>query len=464
MKSVATLVLILVLASAIGCNSESKRGSDLGGGGDKKCCPGAIKTEVGPAHDLRGGQNTPRLGMFQAKRQDCESKKSSGCCEAKEDGASGCCKGEKKDGGCSGKESKGPGGCELDDKPPQSGGVEKKGPGCGSEQPQSKAAGCGGGDGQAVVEGAVDTGDGQGRIEWMTNLSRALKVAAEEEKAVLVVFDADWCAPSRRMKRGALADSRVTEIANRLFVPVLLDADKHPEVADRYRVEVIPTTVVLAWDGTLVFRHEDAAGAAAYAALLEEADVAFMHYRELKRQADAEPEKVEPRLALARQLYRQGSFAAAAAEADRALAEAERKGCCGSKKFEAEIAVFAGECHAEARADAEALDRLAEKLEGFDRSGEHGFLDNALFFRAVASVVRDDPAEARSRLNRLVADHPGSDKAESAAIWMAWIELEKFQDRESAAQMLRRFIARYPESGYRELAERLLRRAAGRGQ
>lgn len=448
MRILATFVPILVLASAVGCNPESKRASEFagGGGGDKKCCPAQAQSS-------------------------CPPKEASSCCGSKDD-AAGCAEG-RKGAGCCKKENRSSGGCgdksksstcEPKDKAPGCGEGGKKDSGCGSGQPQSKASGCGGGADATAVEVALESGDGLGKIEWMTNVAMALKVAAEEEKAVLLVFDADWCAPSRQMKRTTLADSRVAEIANRLFVRVLIDTDKNPEAADRYHVEEIPTTVVLAYDGTPVFRHEDAAGAAAYAALLEEADVACMQYRDLKRQADAEPDKVEPRLALARMLYRQGSFAAAAAEADRALTAAERSGCCASQEARAEIAVFAGECHAEARSDAEALDRIAAKLEDFDRSGEKGLRDNAMFFRAVASVVRDDPAEARSRLSRLISEYPGSDKAESAAIWMAWIELEKLENREGAAPMLRAFIDRYPESGYRPLAERLLREAEGRGK
>jgi thiol-disulfide isomerase/thioredoxin len=506
MRFLAVFVPVLILSSAVGCNSEARLASKSAGGNE--CCPPPARVEVKAVQDSccsreailkpscceEQAQSTPpgageqiealpapRSGIFQAKPQGCESKKPSGCCESKgkdsgcggkKEAGSGCGDKEKKESGCETKPqsngagcgdkaaSKASSGCESKEKGSGCGETEKKDAGCGSK-PQSKASGCGG---QAAVDVKLEAGDGQGKIEWLTNLPAALKVAAEEEKAVLVVFDAEWCAPSRKMRRTTLADSRVAEIANLHFVRVMIDTDKNPEAADRYRVEEIPTTVVLAPDGTPVFRHEDVAGASTFEAVLQEADVAFLQYRDLKRRVDAEPKGVEPLLELARLLHRQGSFAAAAEAAEKALARAEAESCCGSRKVHAEIAAFVGECHVEARADGEALDRIAAKLEELDANGELGFRDNALFFRAVACVVREEPAEAMSKLNRLVSDHPGSDKAESAAIWMAWIELEKLENRDGAAQMLRAFIARYPDSGYRPLAERLLRQAAGRGK
>jgi len=317
---------------------------------------------------------------------------------------------------------------------------------------EKKAAGCGG---QTPESCELEAGDGQGKIDWMADLPAALKAAAEEEKSVLVFFDAAGCAPSREMKRKTLADSRVAEVANLHFVRVMIDIDRSPEVADRYHVESVPSTVVLAHDGTPVARHEDVAGAAAYAKILEDADVAALRYRDLKRAASAKSCCADDKLELAWFLHAQRSFDAAADAYETAVKTLVEESCCGSAKLIGDALVALGDARIDAEADGETIDQVAARLEKLDPKGKHGFADNALFLRGIACTRRTDAAGAKDQFAKIPAD---SDRAEGAAVWGAWVELEMLGNRDRAAEILRDFVKAHPESGYRAMADQLLQR------
>ncbi len=319
------------------------------------------------------------------------------------------------------------------------------------EKKAADASGCGG----AREECALEAGDGQGKIEWLANLPAALKVAAEEEKSILLFFDATWCAPSREMKRKTLADSRVAEVANLHFVRAMIDIDRNPEIADRYHVESVPSTIVLAHDGTQVARHDDVAGATAYAKILEDADVATLRYRDLKRAATAKSCCADDKLALAWFLHAQRSFDAAGDAYETAVAALSKESCCGSATALGEALVALGDARIDAEADGDTLDALAGKLEKLDPEGKLGFQDNAYFLRGIACARFGDAPGAKERFAKIPAD---SDRAEGAAVWGAWVELEMLGNRDRAAEILRDFVKAHPQSGYRLMAEQLLQR------
>jgi thioredoxin-like negative regulator of GroEL len=88
-------------------------------------------------------------------------------------------------------------------------------------------------------------------IPWRTDLATATEEARRTGKPVFAYFTAVWCGPCQTMTHTTWADAGV-ESAMRDYVPVKIDIDQHPELADKYTVRAVPTFAVLADDGHAV--------------------------------------------------------------------------------------------------------------------------------------------------------------------------------------------------------------------
>jgi thiol:disulfide interchange protein len=86
------------------------------------------------------------------------------------------------------------------------------------------------------------------RIPWRTSFEAANAEAKQAGKPVFAYFTASWCGPCQSMKHTTWADAGV-EAALRAYVPVKVDIDEHPDLAAAYRVQAVPTFVVIAADG-----------------------------------------------------------------------------------------------------------------------------------------------------------------------------------------------------------------------
>ena len=82
-------------------------------------------------------------------------------------------------------------------------------------------------------------------IPWSTDLDAALVEARRDGRRVVVDFTADWCPPCIAMKHDVWPDPRVAAAIDAGFVPVLIDTDRDGATSARFKVESIPTVVVL---------------------------------------------------------------------------------------------------------------------------------------------------------------------------------------------------------------------------
>ncbi len=116
------------------------------------------------------------------------------------------------------------------------------------------AAGCTGQEGQGGPEGAAQAAvstSQSGNIQWAQTWDAALFRARSEEKVVVVTFYADWCIWCKKLEDTTLADSSVASFLAENTVPVRLDVDgAGRELSDQYRVDGLPTVLVLKNDGT----------------------------------------------------------------------------------------------------------------------------------------------------------------------------------------------------------------------
>lgn len=85
-------------------------------------------------------------------------------------------------------------------------------------------------------------------IPWRTDFAAAADEARQSRKPVFAYFTAVWCGPCQSLKHTTWADKDV-DAALRDYVPVKVDIDRSPDLADRYGIRAVPSFAVLADDG-----------------------------------------------------------------------------------------------------------------------------------------------------------------------------------------------------------------------
>lgn len=89
-------------------------------------------------------------------------------------------------------------------------------------------------------------------VEWREWGPKPFADAAASDRPILLSITASWCAWCRRMDAGAYAEPRVAAVLHHDYVPIRVDADRHPRVRDRYNVGGFPSTLFLTPSGHLV--------------------------------------------------------------------------------------------------------------------------------------------------------------------------------------------------------------------
>lgn len=88
-------------------------------------------------------------------------------------------------------------------------------------------------------------------IAWRTSLPSALKEAKKSGKPVFVDFSATWCGPCQDMKKETFKNAKVIAELKK-WVAVDIDTDKQEKVAAKYKVDAMPTLVVVKPSGAVV--------------------------------------------------------------------------------------------------------------------------------------------------------------------------------------------------------------------
>ena len=89
-------------------------------------------------------------------------------------------------------------------------------------------------------------------IQWLPWGADAFARARSEAKPVLLSIAPNWCRFSDNMDRTSYADPSVAAVVTSSFVPVRVDADRRPDVSQRYALGGWPTTAFLTPDGAIL--------------------------------------------------------------------------------------------------------------------------------------------------------------------------------------------------------------------
>jgi len=89
-------------------------------------------------------------------------------------------------------------------------------------------------------------------IAWEDWTPGVFARAKDEGRPVLLSISANWCHGCAVMDNVAFADSRVVDLVAREFIAVRIDADRRPDINDRYNLDGWPTTALLTPSGEIL--------------------------------------------------------------------------------------------------------------------------------------------------------------------------------------------------------------------
>ena len=89
-------------------------------------------------------------------------------------------------------------------------------------------------------------------VRWLTWGAEAFARARAEDRPVLLSIAAPWCESCLDMDRTTYADPGVAAIVNDRFVPIRVNADRRPDISDRYSLGGWPTTAFLTAEGEVI--------------------------------------------------------------------------------------------------------------------------------------------------------------------------------------------------------------------
>jgi uncharacterized protein YyaL (SSP411 family) len=124
-------------------------------------------------------------------------------------------------------------------------------------------------------------------ITWYEWDEESFELADTLELPVLLYITAPWCEPCHMMEETTLSNTEVVEIINAGFIPILVDADKRPDVDNRYNKGGWPTTAFLNAEGEVLEGHNFLTTEQMLSAL-----------RRVKARYDGEGEPVPPTIAI----------------------------------------------------------------------------------------------------------------------------------------------------------------------
>ncbi|MGQ0634877.1 MAG: thioredoxin family protein [Planctomycetaceae bacterium] len=91
---------------------------------------------------------------------------------------------------------------------------------------------------------------------WLSDFTTAQTEAQKLNRPLVVHFYTRWCGPCRTMEREVLNTPQVVKLLEDGFVAVKVDVEKAPKVQAKYRVEHLPTDMILGPDGKVLHRSE----------------------------------------------------------------------------------------------------------------------------------------------------------------------------------------------------------------
>jgi protein disulfide-isomerase len=141
--------------------------------------------------------------------------------------------------------------------------------------------------GLALVVSATADAQSTG-VPWRNNVDAAKIEAAQSDRLVLLHFWSRTCGPCRVLDQTVFNQPHVGAALEREFVPIKIDLEAAPALQSQYRIDQVPTDVVLSPQGELVAKLSCPTTAEAYLAQLQ---ALSRHFRQSAPGAKRDPQQ-----------------------------------------------------------------------------------------------------------------------------------------------------------------------------
>ena len=79
---------------------------------------------------------------------------------------------------------------------------------------------------------------------WLTDYTEAKKIAANQNKPILISFHTSWCGWCKKMKADVYSDQDFCDFATEKLVLLLLDGDKDTDLVAKFGIQGYPSYVI----------------------------------------------------------------------------------------------------------------------------------------------------------------------------------------------------------------------------
>ncbi len=91
------------------------------------------------------------------------------------------------------------------------------------------------------------------KVSWNNWDKKYFELARKKKIPVLLDLTASWCHWCKKMDEDNYDNPEVAKIINKEFIPIKVDVDKRPDLAERYNMGGFPTTAFLTPEGSLIW-------------------------------------------------------------------------------------------------------------------------------------------------------------------------------------------------------------------
>ena len=105
-------------------------------------------------------------------------------------------------------------------------------------------------------------------IHWQPDLETAKRLAAQQNKLVLVHIWAPWCAPCRKMEEEVFNNAALGRQLEAQYVAVKINTDDHPEAKQMFGIAAWPSDIILTPDGRVVEKLKGYRNSSQYGAVM----------------------------------------------------------------------------------------------------------------------------------------------------------------------------------------------------
>ncbi|HET6327011.1 MAG TPA: thioredoxin family protein [Planctomycetaceae bacterium] len=133
-----------------------------------------------------------------------------------------------------------------------------------------------------------------GSSTWRHDFRAAEAEAKRLNRPLLVHFHAKWCGPCQAMNREVLTDRAVLGQLDASVVAVKIDSDEHPDLVERFSVNLLPTDIFLDPNGFVLDRSTGPSDRQRYISLIARVDSRFAQTRKAQIALQTKPGVREP--------------------------------------------------------------------------------------------------------------------------------------------------------------------------